>query len=438
MTASTLFYGPSYTAVSAVQSSRLAEFVLLLFGMLSLGVFEPQYHAINFNELQLGETVADISTANPYNQLKWIALAAVACGVILARGPAQLLHVGQRAWPLFVLLAYCLLSALWSDYPMITLRRSFGLILPAFCLLVAMVYIGDLRRAALIIYVAFWAALLLNASALPLSSAYDEFGFFRGVLGNKNTLGSVAVPAILVGIAIGPWLRAPWSNILRLLYLGTWLAILILSVSRTSWALLLAVPALYIAISLASYATRMSFLATSIFVFGLGLVSYGIGYAVLGYPPLDLVAPGTTLNGRTEIWSFMAQEIGKSDWILGTGFGAFWGVGYGATNLNSIYEYIHLLNQAHNGYIDVIASLGVVGLALCLMVFAAAATASEQFRRDDPYLYRLVWFLLLFAFLHNVMESSALVPFNSVWHLTLFAIITALVAVPSGRVEWRT
>jgi hypothetical protein len=79
-----------------------------------------------------------------------------------------------------------------------------------------------------------------------------------------------------------------------------------------------------------------------------------------------------------------------------------------------------------------------VGLALCLMVFVCAAAASEQFRRDDPYLYRLVWFLLLFAFLHNAMESSALVPFNSVWHLTLFAIVTALVAVPSGRVAWRT
>ena len=438
MTASTFHYGLPNTAVSAVQSSRLAEFVLLLFGMLSLGVFEPQYHAVNFNELQLGETIADISTANPYNQLRWLALAALAVGVVLARGPAELMRVTLRAWPLFLLFGYCLLSALWSDYPTITLRRSFGLILPAFCLLVAMVYIGDLRRAALIIYVAFWAALLLNASALPLSSAYDEFGFFRGVLGNKNTLGSVAVPAILVGMAIGPWLKVPWSNILRLLYLGVWLAILILSVSRTSWALLLAVPALFIAISLASYATRMSFLATSIVIFGLGLVSYGVAYGILGYSPLDLVAPGTTLNGRTEIWSFMAQEIGKSDLILGSGFGAFWGVGYGAANLSSVYEYIHLLNQAHNGYIDVLASLGVVGLALCLMVFVCAAAASEQFRRDDPYLYRLVWFLLLFAFLHNAMESSALVPFNSVWHLTLFAIVTALVAVPSGRVAWRT
>ena len=429
MTASALHYGHPNTAVSAVQSSRLAEIVLLLFGMLSLGVFEPQYHAINFNEFQLGETIADISTADPYNQLRWLALAALACGVILARGPAELMRVTLRAWPLFLLFGYCLLSSLWSDYPMITLRRSFGLILPAFSLLVAMVYIGDLRRAALILYVAFWAALLLNASALPLSSAYDEFGFFRGVVGNKNTLGSVAVPAILVGIAIGPWLRAPWSNILRLLYLGVWLAILILSVSRTSWALLLAAPALFIAISVASYATRMSFLATSILFFGLGLVAYGITYGILGYSPLDLVAPGTTLNGRTEIWSFMAHEIGKSDWIFGSGFGAFWGVGYGAANLTSIYTYIHLLNQAHNGYIDVIASLGVVGLALCLMVFVCAAAASEQFRREDPYLYRFIWFLLLYAFLHNLMESSTLVQFNSVWHLTLFVFFLASLAV---------
>jgi hypothetical protein len=34
----------------------------------------------------------------------------------------------------------------------------------------------------------------------------------------------------------------------------------------------------------------------------------------------------------------------------------------------------------------------------------------------------MAWFIILFALLHNLLESSLLVPFNAVWHMTLFAL----------------
>lgn len=422
-------------ATRVLGRSYLAEGVLLIFGLLTLGVFEPQLHVKNFNELQLGETVADISTANPYNQLRWLALAGLASWIVLARGPDRLLRATVLVWPLLVLLGYCLLSTVWSDYPDITLRRAFGLILPAYSLLIALAYVDEPRRAALVLYLAFWFALFLNLAVLPLPSAYDEFGFFRGALGNKNTLGSVAVPALLVGMAVGCWIDTTRGRVLRLAYLGAWLAILIFSVSRTSWALVIAVPCLFLFLNIASYALRLRFVIVGVCALALAAAAVGIAYGVLGHSPIDLVAPGTTFNGRTEIWSFMMQQIGNGNLLIGTGFGAFWGVGYGAANLSSIYTYIHLLNQAHNGYIDVVAALGVAGLTLLFLVFLSAASAAESFRRTDPQLFRLVWFLLLFALLHNAMESSALVHFNPVWHLTLFAMIVAFLQAPQGRVK---
>lgn len=417
-----------------ITRAYLAEAVLLIFALLTLGVLTPQLHVTNFDKLTVTEAVSEISTADPYNQLRWVGLAAVATLAALIYGLGRLLRLTFRIWPLLLLFGYCAVSAAWSDYPMVTLRRSLGLIVPAYCLVVAIAYVDDARRAALIFYAAFWMALLLHLAVIPLPVAFDEFGFFRGAAGNKNTLGSIAALAILYGLAIGPWLKGGPSKALNLLYLVGWLGVLAISVSKTSMALVVAVPVLFAILLVLSGALRLGFVSSAVGTLALvavtvGLASYGLGYRV------DEFAADPTFNGRTPIWAFMFHEIGKH-WLLGAGCGSFWGIGYEAANLASIYNYIQLLNQAHNGYLDVLAALGVIGFILVVATYFYFALAAEDLRWRDRAWFRLVWFLLLFSLLHNTMESSVLVPFNTVWHMTLLAWLLA-VWRPEGDQRWR-
>lgn len=418
---------------SEVGRSYVAEAVLLTFAVLTLGVLEPQLDVVNFDKLTVRQAVTDTATANPLNQMKWVALAAFASLLVL-RAPTRLLHVAALAWPLGALLAFCLLSTLWSDHSDITLRRALGLMVAAYTLLVGIAYVDRPERAIVIVYLAFWSLLLVTLAVLPLPTAYDEFGWFRGSVGNKNALGACAAIAILLGLGIGPWLRQHWSKVMRLVFLAAWSGVLALTVSKTSMGLIVIVPVLFLALGAVSQLLRVPLGAVLIGTPALFALGLAICFAGAGYTPADLVRlvhADASFTGRTEIWDFMLREVGPN-WLAGRGFGAFWGTGYDAPNLRSIHDYIQLLNQAHNGYLDILAALGVIGLCLLLLVIVHFAAAAERLRNADPALYRLAWFLMLFALLHNTMEGSFLVPFNMVWHMMLLAVLLVARSVEGG------
>lgn len=415
-----------YPALSRILA-YLPGAVLFVFALLTLGVLDPQLHPVNFDQLTVRTAVHEISAPNVFNQLRWAALAAVASLLVL-RDPSRLVapSVGLRYF--LAVLALCVVSAAWSGYPDVTLRRALALIISAYCLLVALSYIERTDRAVLIVYAAFWVALLANLAVLVRAEAFDEVGFYRGIAGNKNTLGSIAALAILYGFAVGRWISGPLYRLARVAYLAAWAGILVLTVSKTSIGLVFVVPALFFSLKLASALLRVSLGTAGLGLVAFGLVILALGHYGAGYTPADfarIVLSDVTLTERTPIWNFMLREIGQS-WVLGTGFGAFWGVGYGAPNLKSLYQHIQLINQAHNGYLDVLASLGVVGLGLVFLMIAAFARTAERLRARQGSFYALVWFIILFALLHNLLESSLLVPFNAVWHMTLFALFLAV------------
>jgi len=131
--------------------------------------------------------------------------------------------------------------------------------------------------------------------------------------------------------------------------------------------------------------------------------------------------------------------IGLADdhWLLGIGFGAVWGVGFDSANLQSIYGYIRLLNQAHNGYLDLITSIGCVGFALVLLMLFYSAATLKSIKRSNPLVRRFCWYILLFAIIHNFMESTLLVPFSSLWNFLMIAmVLPGRVTLDSGA-RWR-
>ncbi len=406
--------------------SLLGEGVLLVFCLLTLGVLQPDFSSVNFNDKTL-QLAIDDGAANLANQLQWLALAGVATFAV-NRQFGRLWSLALAAWPLMLVLTYCLLSAAWSDYPDISARRCFGVIIPAYCVMAAVAILDRPERMAKILYLTFWATLVCNLLALSLPGAYDEVGFFRGITSNKNILGGIGALAVLSGVAISPLLEGLRSRILLLLYLAGWGSLLVVTVSKTSIALSIFVPVLICTLSWVSKGLRISVASLAASVVAAVLTVASVCYAILGTGLSDIVHlawPDATFTGRTQLWSFMLDTI-RENWIAGIGFASFWGVGDKSPNLYAGLDYIRLTNQAHNGYLDLLATVGLIGLVLVIVMLAQVLRKSEAFRTTQPWLFRFVWFIVTFAIIHNAMESSLLVPFAAVWHLTLLAYVIGI------------
>lgn len=316
--------------------------------------------------------------------------------------------------PVLAFLALCLLSALWSDYPMITIRRSGTAITTALwgaylasrfslrdIIILVAEAIGIIAVASLIVTVLFPG---IGIDTL-LDSSFSGIPGWKGILSDKNSLGIVmATGAVsMFYLVLTPSGRrrdqAYW-------FLGFLLCagLLYLSQSRTGWI------AAMIGL-IACLAGRSMYRRPPI---GLVILSWIV---LLGVPLVlfvlsdlgtftELVGKNATLTGRVELWRVVLPYGAQKPW-LGYGYGAFWIAKSPLTQeiwsiLNS-YKPPH----AHNGWIETYLELGLVGCAVValqmfqILINAVRATLGGR-DVDAPYLLMIVVMMLLF----NMVEAD--------------------------------
>jgi O-antigen ligase len=135
--------------------------------------------------------------------------------------------------------------------------------------------------------------------------------------------------------------------------------------------------------------------------------------------PIGLVAVllgrDPTLTGRTDlIWSELIP-IAFQNPILGVGFGGFWN--------EPIFDFV--INQAHNGYLDVFIELGIIGiiiLGFLLLSFFKKATYEYSYNKDWAILKIAFFFMIV---LHNITETSYLRSTNLLWNIFIFLMIVS-------------
>jgi exopolysaccharide production protein ExoQ len=217
-------------------------------------------------------------------------------------------------------------------------------------------------------------------------------------------------------------------------YMVLWAAVLIFTNSKTSLGVVVIAPLLFFVLNTCSQFLRLNISSVLLNLVLLTFLALALSMVALGDPLgiEQLWNSDQSFTGRVPIWKLVLHQA-NGHWFFGHGFGSLWGVGYDAPNLRSPYEYIAVLNQGHNGYLDILATLGVLGLTIWMIVLLHFGAASESLRSNAPAVFVLAWLVMLFFLLHNSTESTILVPFNPVWHLTLFSIVlVSRSAVESG------
>lgn len=118
----------------------------------------------------------------------------------------------------------------------------------------------------------------------------------------------------------------------------------------------------------------------------------------------------TIFTGRGRIWQTMLLVIPHYLWA-GVGFGAFW---QGVSSPVMPYlgqSWMLGINHAHNGYMEVLATLGVIGLGLSVFAFAIMPLrrlfSFKISKEDGGFVFAVVWFTLIGAVTKGIFLDTA-------------------------------
>lgn len=396
-------------------------FFILAFGM---SVVFPQFSATNFQDLELDISAESNSSGNMVNQIYWIGLFLLAAYTVM-RSPQPFKVMLKVNSALTLLCALTFISVLWSSVPSISIRRVILFLFIIFSLIVAITYIKTPMQVFIVLYRVATLALILNIIALIVGVGFDESGFFRGVHGHKNALGPIAVVSIYSGILVRYFTGCFLNRRFNALYLTVWSVLLLISVSKTSIVLLIFCPLLVVILLKLSSLFKVAvgnllFYSLLMIVAVLGLVLVITDLHIQDFLALFMSDPSFT--GRDVIWVFMWEQIQEA-LLLGHGYGAFWGIGFQSPNIKYSEGFIALLNQGHNGYLDLWATLGLLGLFFYLLMLNSFSKCFEFIKYQHPHIALFSWSILLFTLIHNITESSITRGYSFIWLLQLIVLL---------------
>ena len=429
---------PTYAARETAHAAIGDQLALLGGRLLIAGVMFAQF--IGFSPASRDFSAGASGSLD--RQLTLLALAAIAAPLILMRWQ-RCVTLAVRSWPILLVFAVLAASALWSDYPGITIRRLAVLVIYliigfalAATLRTPRDYLGALTAGFAVILVLD----LILAVALP-GLAYDNLGL-AGLHASKNVAGMVGLlfvatfASTLVG-ARDPALFWACALLLLLTYL-----FLVLTNSKTSLGLAVLVGFGFIplyALAQRSVAVLLLLPIGALILIGTVMVFTG-ALTLSGADWAELTVGDPTFTGRDEIWAASAQEIMKSPWI-GHGFGSVWSMLPAFHPLNQYIGFwtdndrtLQIINQSHNGYIDLMIHGGLLLLVTTLIFLGSAARDVIRARgqNDRWSCAGNVFFasILITTILSNAMESSIFFPDGS---LGIFLILFYI-----AHMSWQT
>jgi exopolysaccharide production protein ExoQ len=341
-------------------------------------------------------------------QLCYLAVLAAIVFVALRRRGMQ----AFSTLPLFLLalLLWCILSALWSPEPGVTIRRS-GL---AFVLVIAAMLsvetLGTERSLKL------WRWVLLGVLVVNLVSVKfivaavhppgepdaALVGAWRGLYSHKNIAGAAGAITALV------FLFTPrqkyWHKAFDIAVAAAAIFFTVMTRSKSSLGLLavaLLAGGVYglawkreIDRSIAVIAGGFLAVAAAVFV----IVDQG---AIL-----RLFSDPEQFTGRTEIWRAEAAFI-RDHLLFGAGFGTFSDTGGVSPLHNYVGGWVAGASHGHNGYLQIFVTTGLIGFVLALAALIAAP-AIAFWKRGATATKALLFALFVFLLLHNLMETDFL------------------------------
>ncbi|HZL42264.1 MAG TPA: O-antigen ligase family protein [Verrucomicrobiae bacterium] len=369
----------------------------------------------------------DTLDGSPVDRLFFLSMI-VAALLVLSRRRVEWGRLFSRNWPILLFYAFLLVSVVWANSPLTSLKRwikEFGNII---VLLVILSEVDPLQafRAVFVrcAYVLIPLSIIFIRYFPELGRRYSiHTGGMEpiGVTVQKNSLGEMVLVCGLV--LLWDWLErsrpeAPRQERIErylpptILAIGAWL--LKLSDSMTSTLCLIIGSIVMLAIRLPLLHRRIDALGRYVLLGVVGFFSlnwmFGITDSVVASMGRDM-----TFTGRANVW----QELLKvhTDPLLGTGFMSFWDDAHYQAILPNWVD-----SSAHNGYLEIYLAGGFIGVAfLAVMLLATGVRINRALAWGSDY--AVVRFAIFIAMLLASFTESNFACMTSLGFLFLLAAI---------------
>lgn len=404
------------TASPPVRETILAITLLLYSSTAFLFLVRPQ--------------VEDRPEGDPVVQLVWLPIyAGVIWSLLTKRRPDSARWPIERSLLAFLVLASA--SVLWSPAPDLTVRRTIALAATVLCGVFlatrfSVLQVLRLFRTTVLIAAAGSILVMVVAPEDARDPLIPSGQALRGAFVSKNLFGRMMVLGLCAELLLLLYARrSALGHAASIVVLGS---LLVLSGSATSLLVLVAVATLIVFTRWAKALPEPQLPA--------GLILIGIAAAVLfvgvfsGYEVvLNVLGRDATLTNRTRIWDAVLQGI-RARPVLGYGYGAFWRGNVGPSGI-VFRTFGAPIGHAHNGFLEIWAQVGEVGLAVVAVVLVGSfRQAFRHVRGGDPLLGAVGLGFLAFLLLFNIDESALFVQ-NSIYTILLCYLVTALGSTPA-------
>jgi len=359
--------------------------------------------------------------------------------VVLSGRMPLVMPMLRRNGAVLVFFLYCLLSAIWSDFPFVTVKHWFKGIGDVVMVLVVLTDPQPLaalkRLITRISFVTIPLSILFMKYFGDWGRGYSISGepMSTGVTTQKNTLGVICMTFGLFSLWRLIGLYRDRENARRGKQMFAHIAILMMCI----WNL-------YMCNSVTSITTfamvTMVLLVGSRKMFaGKTWVVHGLIGAMLfvsicalfvgpGSSLLTAVGRNPTLTGRTAIWSGLIRMDNHP--ILGTGYESFW-VGPRLETFWSMDERAYDgIQEAHNGYLEVYLNLGWVGVSILGMIILFGYRNVIEAYKRNPY----VGILCVCFYMSELTFDFTEAGFRMMFPLWFFFLLSIMI-IPEPAVE---
>lgn len=326
---------------------------------------------------------------------------------------------------LALVLGWCILSVTWAVEPLISARRTMFCIISALTTiyLVKCMNVEKIINCLLIVCVVVlgldWIALAISPMAVHQSGGAEPglIGLWRGAQSHKNEAGALCAIAII--LFIDQTFRNRSFIVAPALALAA-VGFLLGTESKTSLGFVGIACAVGLASQLSwrSKAIRHTILCLSIAIILVLINFYGRELDDV----VQLLDDPGSLTGRTQIWSIVISYIGDNP-LLGAGYGSFWAIGESSPVFTYATGWVaERIDHAHNGYLNLSAQIGLIGLAFALIAVIVvpfkALFSSPEFGKERFVLTSLLAFIVLRDFFEDSLVDRA----NPAWIVAMIVI----------------
>lgn len=354
--------------------------------------------------------------------------------IFLIKKPKQLLELLRGNWLLILVLLYALISCLWSPVPFISFKRWFQFLGISLVGLAAVS--SSLSLKPLISVLRFFTAISMTLSFFltlihPSSPFIMMSGNWNGLFNHKNALGAACALSLAV------WLPAILERTNKMErragFFVVTISLMLLVLSRSATAV-----GTSMFLSLVFFVIVLKVpIPLKVILFPIPiLLVYSLIVNLTPYSPSEFIiisfGRDTTFSGRTGLWETMIDSVHEHPYF-GVGYNGFWTGEFGFSSFFT-HNLTWGMNQAHNGYLDVMNELGLIGLVLFLALLLQALVRGVLAYKHHKEVGLVLLLIVVTAILGNVMETTFCRLISPTWLVFLIAVV-AMRSVASPKVE---